>query len=336
MENDALQYAAASRYLYNDKTIDIYPFVGSYPQTGYYASSSHPLGYYSLIVWSYIVQGSSEEAGLMKLITPIHALYLFVALLSVLSNRKIIYGFFSILLLVSTPIFYIQCYTQSIDLLRIFLFFLAFLWLRELLCYPSFKSNMFLGFIVGMSMFSHSLGILTLPFIVLVYFLKSRDSYTKRIAFIVLIVVVSFIFGGTRYLSNYLIFGTPIESSAPVFQLKDLGYQEYFTQLRSLNTLGERILYGVLQGFTKFSAFGLTYWVFILAFVFSLNSIKSDDLMPVFSIVILMFYTVVFLTALKQDSLNLAHSRYYLTVQPFIAYGGALFLGDLHEKFFTP
>ncbi|RLB11963.1 MAG: hypothetical protein DRG39_03190, partial [Deltaproteobacteria bacterium] len=109
IENDALQYATVARMIYESKTCSFYPLINPDPKTGFYAVSSHPLGYISLITWSYMINGGITNSWITRVISPIYMLYTIILLWYVLyTSRNKICAIFGVLLLLTTPIYYIE------------------------------------------------------------------------------------------------------------------------------------------------------------------------------------------------------------------------------------
>lgn len=333
--NDPLEYATDARLIYEHRTTDVYPFNKTDPETGFYAPSLHPLGYISLMVWSYMLQGSGQEAGLIKLISPMYVFYTMLLLWYVLSRKLNIYGILGMLLLITTPLYYSQAVICHIDPIRVYTFFLAFVWLREILLHDYGSYHLVAGFILGMSMYSHSIGILTLPFFALIYIIHSGKKYHRKIASLMLIIIISLLMVGGRYISNYRNIGSPISDKVQVLELEKLDYKEYLRESRGLSSEFDRILFGLMKGFSKPKSFGVSYWFLALFVVFYLKPASRDVTVTIFMEVLLLFYVLIVLSIVLEMDEFIKNDRYLLTVQPFIAYGGALFIGKLYEKAFT-
>lgn len=325
-----------SRYIYKYKALDIYPFYQPTPEIGIYAPSTHPLGYHMLIVWSYMLQGDSEYAGLIKIISPFYVFYTLLLLGYILSDRGNIYGILSIFLLITTPLYYTQSSVCHIDPLRVYTFFLAFVCLSELIQNNYRKWFLvFSGYVVGISMYSHSIGILTLPFFMFIYFIVSKEKFTKNIVKLIIISIVALLIGGHRYIYNYKLYGYFVGDRLKVMRIKDLHYDEYFRTTRQLVTTLDRVIFGALVGFSNLKQFGITYWLFLLSILFYRKKLIIDKQMLIFFYVVLLFYTGVFLSLLFNMDIFIKNPRYFLTVHPFIICIGGLLMGYLYEKAIT-
>ncbi len=333
-ENDAVQYATVSRMIHEYKSIDFYPVIKPDPQTGFYAVSTHPLGYISLMTWSYMLQGSSQYAGLIKLISPMYVLYSLLILWYVLLRQGKIYGVFGMLLLITTPAYYMQSAYCGIDAIRIYTFFLAFVCLLELIRNHCLWQIIFTGFVIGMSMYSHSVGgVFTLPFFVFIYFIKSKEKYSKRIFCLTVIIVVALLFGGSRYMSNYQTFGFPVYDDIPINQLKEVAHADWVKYNNRISDFTGQVIYGGLKGFTNIIGFGVSYWFFALALILSIfKFFKADMISSIFLWIILLFYGLLWISIIIGQDVFISNYRYILTIQPFISFWGALSLGYFYEK----
>jgi len=329
---DALGYATLSRLIHNYGNVEFYPSTEADPQTGFYYPSSHPLAYPALIAWHYMLQGTGEYAGLMKIIAPIYTIHCLLLLWHLLANRGRFAGPMAMLLFIGTPWVYRLTHICHIDPLRVYVFVLAFVWLRELLRRPGWAWTVLAGIAVGASMFSHSAGLLTLPFFAFIYFIMAHEKLAQRIVRIAAICVIAVALGGPRYIQNFIAAGSPVSDDTRVWSMPELGYKEYLRHDRGLVTQSERLFNGMLKGFTKLRYFGLTHWLCAAAVIFGLKRILTDGLSSAFLWVLILFYGLVAITFVIGMDLVIKNDRYFITVQPFIAYHGGLFLSHLYDK----
>jgi len=332
--NDPLEYATVARWIYEERSAASYPYVDPNQPSGRFAGFSHPPGYLSLMVWSYLLQGHAESAGLIKLISPFYVLYTLLLLWRLLLIRGRLHGLIAALALLCTPFYYDMSAICHIDPLRIYTFFLAFVVLAELLEKPAFWKVILSGLAVGASMYSHSIGVLTGPFFGLIYLLGSKEKITRRLTNLAVVALIALTVGGSQYICNYLLFGTPVSNDLAVWNLEKLDYQSYFRHDRRIADLADRIIFGALKVLTKFSSFGLGYWVFLLALSWFLwtKTLKHDRFFRVFLWATALYFGATFLSLLLDMDIFILNDRYPLTVQPFAAYGVGLFLGTLFGK----
>lgn len=330
--NDPLLYTTMSKLIYKYKTISIYPFVNPEPVTGYYRPSLHPLGYHMMMVWNFLVQGSSKNDVLIKTISPIYTLYTLLLLYHVLAVKGRVFGYLCMFTYITAPAIVRVTSICHIDPIRMYTFCLAFVWLCETIGNNKLRNIFMTGLTSGFSMYSHAIGgILTLPFIMLVYFFTSKKPVFQKITSFIIIATVALVIGGHRYVMNYNIYGSIFSAKTEVLEMEKIAYSEHVRVSRGIDSMPDRIVNGFLMGFSKFDWFGLSYWLFILPVVFFYKGIWKDKCTRVFYSVVFLFYAVVFLSLLLDIDL-IKNVRYFLTIQPFIAYGGALFLGNLYEK----
>ncbi len=327
VQNDPLEYATDARIIYREKSYAIYPFIVPDPETGHYAPSSHPPAYVSLITWSYMLQGGSERAGLLKCIAPAFAVHSILLLWYLLSSRGVVTALLGALLLVSTPLFFMQTAICHIDPLRIYTFFLAFVWLDEFLRRPERATSLICGAALGFALFGHSIGLLALPLFAGTFFLVAQGDLSQRIRPLLPIVGVALLVGGFHYVRNVFIFGSPIHDSAAVVELEQLHFQDYLLLKRGLMTLGDRTLYGALAGFTSVEYFGLGHWILLAGVPFYRSFIRQDRLSLIMLSVVAFYFASTFASVLLGMDLMIKNIRYLLTIQPFVIYLAAMVLG---------
>jgi len=329
--NDPLGYAALARLIHRYKSVAFYPCFTPEPRTGFYCPGLHPLGYTSLIAWSYIIQGTSAHAGIMKLIAPAFAIHSLLLLWHLLAGKGRIAGPVGVLLLIATPFYFVVTAICHTDPLRVYTFFVAFVWLVEALRRPRLPWLIGAGAATGMSLHSHSIGLLALPFLFFIYFIKSKDPWGRRILQVAVLGAGTLVVGGPRYVQNTLEYGRPVGSQVEVWNMPELGMQDYLLEDRELGTLRGRIVNGLLKGFEKRDQFGLCYWLLALAVACHYRRLRDDLLSSVFLWVILSFYAMAALSLIAGVDLIIQNDRYFLTVQPFVVYHAALFLGHQYE-----
>lgn len=316
--NDPLEYAIVSKLIYQAKTTSVYPFTTAEPVTGFYASSSHPLAYHSLIVWGYMLQGSPDNLNFMKLIAPFYASATALLIWCVVTQFNDIAGKLSALLLLLTPVYASHVAIAHIDSMRIFLFFVPFAFLLELIEFPHQNNKIILGLLVGMGMYGHSIGLLTLPFILIIYGFLSKEPIRLRILSILIIFSVAMSIGMWRYLQNLLEFGVPLRDSEPVLELPQIFYEQDLTYERNLNTPSMLVIIGIFRGLSQVNLFGLTNWLVIIFLLIDRYRIRQYTFLQICLSTIGLFLGLSSITVILGSSLVIKNFRYYLTIQPFI------------------
>lgn len=320
--NDPLEYATGARLLYTAKDLSIFPFIDPSKTGGYYAVSSHPLGYMLLIVWGYMFQGGISAVYLPKTIAPMFALYTYVTVSALLyKDYGKIGSLFGALLMVAVPLYYSEACVCHIDSLRIYTFFLAFLWLTECITEKTVKFAIIAGIMTGFSMYCHSIGLLTLPIAAFVLLILLKEApYLQRIKLLFFLVASALLIGGARYLSNYITMGSLISDSLLVMHLPHIEYSKYIEIYRGIGSFSDKILFGVLMGFSKISYFGLSYWFFLFSAILYFSEIYSNKKLFVSFLVISLFYFLVISSVIIGSNIFIKNSRYILTIQPFVSY----------------
>lgn len=330
MENDAIQYAFVSQRLVEEASISLYPFTSPDPKTGFYATSAHPLGYISLMVWTRLFQ-SGTEAGWIKLISPMHLLYTCALLGYVLRGRRALQLSAGVLLLVTTPIFYREASQFSIDPFRVFHYFLAFCWLGKLLQRGGMRTAAVAGVQVGLSMYCHAMGgALTGPTFALIYLALAKAPWASRLRILVLVGVVAAGVGSHRYVQNLQRFGTPVYDQLPVLRAaKNLRRAEFMRLQYRVNTWQDRLLRGLLKGWTSVRSYGLTFWFALMALLLVPKTVWADPLARVSLGVVVIYHGLVALAVGLGRSEFILGDRYLLTVLPPIVHLGSFALAHV-------
>ncbi len=345
--NDPLEYAQTARILADLKSSDAYPILNSDQANGYYGPWSHPMGYVLLLVWNYFIQGSTEYAGWIKFVAPTFSLYSVLLIFSLTRGLPIWLRAIGVHFLISIPMYYAQASISHIDPIRIHGFLVAIVLFWKLLQNPSFALAGLFTFGVGFALYTHSIGILIIPIILglclLLWFLKIRNS----LVFVVPALFAGLIFVIPQYVDNIRNFGSVVADAGavPVYELKELGYKDYFRVTREIGEPFQRVVRGALKGFTKTESFGYSYWAFLLMFLSGLffilrksSRIKSWlnfklDLLSLSILVVVGYlFGAVLSTIIGTDAL-IKNDRYMMTSQPFVSLSIILIAGALFSKF---
>ncbi len=329
--NDFLKYATVSRLLYEYKMTSVYPFINGDP-AGFVSASPHPLGYHMLMVWSYMLQGNNSSPGMIRTIAPFYTLCSIILLYYLLSRKGVGFGAFGMLVFISTPLIVNNTLDCHVDPMRVYFFFLAFTWLSVAIDKGELRNYITAGFATGMSMYCHAIGFLTLPFLLFTYYFISEKTSRQKISALVIIAAVALLIGGQRPIINCQLYGSPTGSVGKVRAMKELHHIEWVKYTRQINTFNDRIIYGLLKGFSKRKSFGLSYFVLLLALIVCFKQFRTNTRDLTFLYVMLLFYALVVVSLLLNKDDIIKNDRYFLTLQPFVAYLAAVLLGNLYEK----
>jgi hypothetical protein len=325
--NDPLIYFELSRYIFNEKNILIYPFMEPY-LNGYYGPSWHPPAFHALLVWSFIFQGNAVFTHLGQLYAPYFALISSLLLLVTISRQNRLVALVSVCLLLSTPLYYTHVTISHIDSFRICCYLAATCWVIHLISFPSVRSAIVLGVLLGLAMRAHSFGLITFPFICMTIFLLFPEKSIKRFGIIGIVCFFSFLVCGFDYGRDILLHKTLLpgtEEAGSVYSVKDLGYQKFIHLSRGISNASDIVFNGLLKGFSV-ELFGLSYWLMLCSFIVIGLKKKIDTVALVFGLQILFYYSLMIITVLLGKEMLIKNSRYFLLVQPFVVYFAAFLL----------
>jgi 4-amino-4-deoxy-L-arabinose transferase-like glycosyltransferase len=321
--NDPLEYAVTARLIYSHKAAAIYPFVTADPSTGFYAPLTHPLGYVMMMVWCHLLQGTVSHTMLLRTIAPFYMLCTLLLLWVTLERQRRGLGALGVLLYSTVPLIGFVTGDCHIDPLRIHFFFAAFVVLARLIESPSGQRAIFAGLLTGAAMFTHSIGVLVPVFIVPVYVLLSRARWRPRLAHLATICGIALVIAGHRYWVNQQLYGTPISNLIPVWEMPEIGYKDYLTHTRYMETFVDRYVFGLFKGFSKIDMFGFSYWFAAVGLLIGVWAHFRSSSLRVMGLVVICFYGVIVLMLLRGMPSAIMNDRYQLTVQPMIAFLGA-------------
>lgn len=346
-ENDALEYAGSARAIYNLGSAVSYPFLDSNITGGYYGPWSHALGYISLQVWGFLIQGHAAEAGVIKLIAPFFALCTALVVWIWLGGARRTWAIWGAVVLLSTPLFYLSSSANQIDAIRLFAFFGAGMILPLAWGTQRIMPLVACGAVAGSALFTHSIGILAIPIVGLVLLLKSPFGLRRSMRQATIVCSVAIALVSYRLVDNVILFGSPIADvgAVPVYALPGLDWIGYFRESRDLGTPVERILYGLFAGLTRPNIYGLSYWLLCAAIILYLRrgtsprSVRelttkvwnwvrtSRDPAAVAGLILLIFGGMVITSVLVGIDAFIKNVRYLLTVQPYVALFSVAVLG---------
>jgi len=342
--NDPSEYAQAARLIAQERDISIYPFVDSSKFGGFYSPLTHPLGYINLMTFGYMLQGSTDSAGIIKMINPYFVIASVIAIWSFAARKIALAGPIAALILISTPLYFEVSAKAHIDTMRIYTYMVAFFALYYHIKKPNFVTAIIVGLAVGMAHFTHSIGILTLPILIPIYLIVSGLSLKRTFLYLGTIIIIGLALIAPRWSINLATFGSIVADQVKVWSIPEVYFDEYLAAVRQLTTPLDKVFYGILKGFSYPEQFGLSYYIFALVVFWLVIKtrvhknikliwqkklfIKPD--VVVFSLWVLAgYYGIVSLSAVLGMDLIIKNARYLLTVQPFIAIVVACILAEL-------
>lgn len=340
VENDAIQYVLVSQMILERGSLALYPVIEPDPRTGFYAVSSHPLGFMGLYLWTFMAQGGTEPLALIKLVSPAYVFYSLLALAAFHWNRARLVIFTAGLVLLATPAYFLQSVFLSIDSFRIYLLLAAAAWLLETARRADRHAGLKwgAGLFCGLSMFSHSVNLIfTVPLLGLGYLAVAAGPLLDRLRTLIVVALAATVVGGERLVSNLLQFGLPVYDFFPVYEMEFLRHTEHVWGSVGMVTMWDRVVRGLLRGWTALHLAGFSYWIFLAALVGWVCGwpvsgwAKVEERMLI--VVIGGFYLLAAATVMVGSPVFVTNYRYMVTVQPFIASIGAVFLVAVYERY---
>lgn len=351
VENDSLEYGLVGRAIYEAHSLRVYPLLDpDQAGSGFFAPWTHPPLYTSLIYLTYLLQGSAEQALLMKLLSPWFILTAAWCLYALARLKSPHAAWMAALLFMTTPLLYLGAQTAAIDALPVagmVLMLLALIGFD-----PEHRhAPICTGLLVGLALWTHSQAILYVPMLLgTVVLTGGLRAWRASIAFSLKALLVIAMVAAFPYGRNLVIYGSLISDNPAVFALPSLDWESYFRYARSIYDWSTRLQYGVLKGLLIPRSFGLVFWLGLLAAVYLLFSrqlrrwlglmltgtqsqlaLISLPLIPL-CIAGIYFSGVLMSLALGTD-LMVKNDRYLLVVMPAVSLLAACVWSDIFAKF---
>ena len=331
--NDPLEYAVSARLIFQDLSLDRYPYVEPTNQEGYYGPWTHPLGYVLLMFWGYAIQGTAAVAGAIKFISPYYAMCAGALVFAIVyrETRSFAAGFLGSLALLLTPIFMLLALDSHIEPVRLFTMVGAIYGVSELYKRADTANTILAGITLGGALYSHSINIILLPlfFVMTLIFLIRCGDRSRLAKGFVLAVAIGCLFVMPRFISNVAVFGSVIADAGavPLWAVPVLEYEYYFRVARGIEHVGDRLTFGALKPLLQIRLFGIWY-VLLLAMIavrFAVERPRLDQftrwlMAPSLSSVLVWSFLglsgMVWLSVLLGLDVFIKNERYMLTPQP--------------------
>lgn len=329
-ENDATQYFKVATLMYEARSVAFYPLVPAAPD-GTFASSAHPLGHYGSLIWSFMFAGTPAP-GVAKVGIVAGALATLSGLWLLLHRYGAAAMLAAMVILISTPGYFIQFVSGGIDTNRLMLLFLAAMALGH-----SAREGSWLGFLVasvvaGLALQSHSQSGILVPFAILGAALAFRAPWKKKIALVVSGGLIAFAVGGEQYVLNLIRFGSPFNNEHTIWKdVPSLDYRGWRLGRAPRTDLWGRLSAGPFIGFTWWWIFGLSWWLALLGGVLGWRTIQRDRPLAVlaFLTATTLAFLFVFYGFTGDGELLVMNYRYPMSVQPVLAALAGLLVGGI-------
>ncbi|MBO6570720.1 MAG: glycosyltransferase family 39 protein [Alphaproteobacteria bacterium] len=335
--NDSQEYFLVAKHIYANKTMEVYP-VNQSTLFGLYANITHPPGYNMMLVWGMLYAG--DESTLPARVIAAFYFILTIALLwFTLSSHAPRARMFSILCLIGAPLYVSHVAGAHTDAQRVFLFLAALSFLPTIVKNPGLGSKVLLSLMVSASIFSHSTGVLALPFVLGAFFALAEGPYRQKITSSLQICVFSTLVGGGQYIRNFLTFGKPISDHEPLLDNPAFDYNFTLSVDRALETPANLIFNGLLGGFSYVQYHGFAFWLGMAGMVLMFAKYRKlplreqNPLHATFFFTLVGYHILTIATASLGILLMIKNQRYNLTILPLYAFFGGIFLEALYAKF---
>lgn len=343
--NDPLEYMTAARLVADARSLDGYPFLDGEATGGFMAPWTHPPSYLSLIAFSYWLQGSADYAGAAKFLAPYFVGAQALLLIVFAERGRRLAGPLAALLCLSTPIYFHVAAIFHIDPMRIATFTAAGVAVWLLAPRMTLGAAIIAGVAVGASHFSHSIGFLTLAFMLPLYVLTARGSVMECVRIGAVMTAVSVLIVAPFAWKNIAVFGALLQDAPVIWTYPEIRYEETLAVDRGLFTVPLKIFAGALRGFTQPDMFGLLYWALAASLAATLAHLGFGKTIALardavfrrtaLSVALILsggYIAFLLLTIALGVDTAIKNLRYVLTIQPFIAVALAHLLTHRFER----
>lgn len=331
MENDSLEYMAVARHIFESGTISVYPVVESASKTGLFAPSSHPPAYHMMLVWAYTFTGVDTFVG-ARLLSLFHLLGTICLLRLALINSNNFTLAAAIILLLGTPLYMSMVVGYHVDGLRLMAFFAAAISIAWLVEHPTRKIAVFAGIVVGFAAYTHSIGLLVVPFACLACLLLVPEKLQFRIKLCIVICSIAALVGGLQYIRNIWLFGVPLQDTTPVWEMAQIDFLSDLRYRRDLLSFEDKLVFGMFRSFVETHIFGALFWLLGVVALRACMYRSFTILEKVCLLWVCSFFAIALLTISLGSELVVKNARYVLTLAPLVAYLVASSLGTLGSK----
>ena len=332
-ENDSVQYLIAANLFLEHGTIDIYPFSQATREFDFYAVSSHPISFISVLI---LFQQLAELFPFFSQKNVFIQLFHFHTLFSILllihsAGRHHLFSLVGTLFLLTSPLVMKQFATQGIDVFRfggLLSIILLITWQYD---NRSLKFSMISGVIAGLVMTQHNLNLIFVPMLFLGCFLFLYKAPIKIILHGLMVFLGSALFWLPHVWRNLLVVGSPFSDRISMYDTVLNQYDSYVFAAAHMRNAFHKLLMGVgsivslphLFGFSIIAAIGLL----LASRVDKRIIVTTETICATICFVVLLI--VFLLSSVFGMHELIANKRYLNTLVPIAC---QLFLGLFKEK----
>lgn len=261
--NDALEYRLASKDIFYARNMVGYPGIDSnLNRSGFYYSWTHPPVYVSLLYLFEILSNGFSGSWSINFINPWVTIVNTMLIYSCgcVINRHV--AIIAAILFISTPLYFLGSIGGLIDPLPIL--GVSLVAGSILYCIPGAPgTSRMVGFLVGLTLWTHSISVLFLPIAIVCYF---WNLYVSQVAGLIKNIITASIVsvgvGSYPYIKNFLNIGSIVSDSPPVVCLPNLRWEEFYDYSRGIASWGAKVQYGLFKGLFAPEAYGILFILF--------------------------------------------------------------------------
>ena len=266
-EKDSLQYLVAANLFLEHGSIEIYPFSQATREFDFYAVSSHPISFISVLI---LFQQLAELIPLFQDKNVFIQFFHFHALISILllvhsAGRHHLFSLVGALFLITSPLVIKQFATQGIDVFRFSGLLSIILLLTWQFDNRSLKFSLISGVVAGLVMTQHNLNLIFVPIMFFGCFLFLYKTPTKIMQHGLLVFLGSTLFWLPHVWRNLLVVGSPFTDRISMYDTVFYQYDSYVFAAAHMRNAFHNLLMGVgsivflphIFGFSIIAAIGL-------------------------------------------------------------------------------
>lgn len=347
LENDALEYGLVGREIYEAASLRVYPLVESAASvSGFTGPWTHPPLYPALIYLTYAVTGAGAGGVMSKSIGLWFFLGAIFATFGLARSHSRLAGLVAATILASTPLLASGASGGAIDPIPVAAIVLIIAAISSIR-FEAKSSGIWIGLIIGMTLWSHSQAILYLPIIWISYLIINNLRIGwEEFATLLGATFLALAMTSYPYARNIDIYGSLISDMPAALTAKSLHWEDYIKFSRGLDGWGSVLQYGVLKGLFIPMSFGASFWLLgfaclwlgtrymvvrhpkldnILGYKSAFTAIRISK----FSIgMLLVYFAGTVMSTLVGTDLMVKNDRYLLVMLPPLAIVGGIGFAD--------